>query len=112
MGVDATLAEGWKDLKVRNDTDYTFQIHIAFDEEHIIGSLYADRRLPLLYLISNGPVSYYRRQGAVWEEVDVLQTRTDRESGQIQSIRTLYRNVCRIGYPLPEGTEITEISES
>ncbi len=41
MGVDATLAEGWKDLKVRNDTDHTFQIHIAFDPEQISGQLYA-----------------------------------------------------------------------
>lgn len=108
MGVDATLAEGWKDLKVRNDTDYTFQIHIAFDQENISGYLYADRQDPLRYSISNGPVAYYRRQGTVWEEVDVIQSLTDRESGRVQSTRTLYRNVCRIGYPLPEGTIINE----
>ena len=108
MGVDATLAEGWKDLKVRNDTDSTFQIHIAFDPENISGYLYADRQDPLLYSVENGPVSYHRRQGGIWEEVDVIQTLTDRESGQVQSTRTLYRNVCRIGYPLPEGTSIVE----
>lgn len=108
MGVDATLAEGWKDLKVRNDTDYTFQLHIAFDQENISGHLYADRQDPLDYSVGNGPVTYYRRQGAVWEEVDVIQSLTNRESGQVQSTRTLYRNVCRIGYKLPEGTSIIE----
>ncbi len=108
MGVDATLAEGWKDLKVRNDTDYTFQIHIAFDRENIFGYLYADRQDPLLYSVGNGPVSYHRRQGGIWEEVDVIQTLTDRESGQVQRDRLLYRNVCRIGYPLPEDTPIIE----
>lgn len=108
MGVDATLAEGWKDLKVRNDTDYTFQIHIDFDRENISGTLCADRSSPLAYSVSNGPVAYYRRQGAIWEEVDVIQTLTDRESGQEQSTRTLYRNVCRIGYTLPEETLVIE----
>lgn len=110
MGVDATLAEGWKDLKVRNDTDYTFQIHIAFDRENISGYLYADRQDSLCCSVGNGPVSYHRRQGAVWEEVDVVQTLTHRDSGQVQSSRILYRNVCRIGYPLPEGTPIIDES--
>lgn len=108
MGVDATLAEGWKDLKVRNDTDYTFQIHIAFDEENITGYLYADRRDPLCYSVGNGPVCYSRRQGAVWEEVDVIRTLTDRDSGRVQDTRKLYRNVCRIGYALPPGTPIVD----
>lgn len=108
MGVDATLAEGWKDLKVRNDTDYTFQIHISFDRECISGALRADRQPFWDYSVSNGPVAYYRRQGAIWEEVDVIQTLTDRESGAKRSARTLYRNVCRIGYALPEGTVIIE----
>ena len=108
MGVDATLAEGWKDLKVRNDTDYTFQIHISFDRENISAVLRADRQPSLVYSVSNGPVVYYRRQGAVWEEVDVIQTLTDHESGQHQNTRTLYRNVCRIGYTLPEDTAIID----
>lgn len=108
MGVDATLAEGWKDLKVRNDTEYTFQLHIAFDAENISGYLYADRQDPLCYTVSNGPVRYLRRQGNIWEEVDVVQSRIDRESGQVRDSRTLYRNVCRIGYPLPEGTPIAD----
>ena len=112
MGVDATLAEGWKDLKVRNDTDYTFQIHIAFDEENISGYLYANRQDPLCYSIGNGPVCYCRRNNAVWEEVDVIQTLTERESGQMQSTRTLYRNVCRIGYALPPGTSIVESGQA
>lgn len=108
MGVDATLAEGWKDLKVRNDTDYTFQIHISFDQEKIYGYLHADRQDPLTYSVSNGPVAYYRRQDAIWEEVDVFQTLTDRETGQAQDTRRLYRNICRIGYTLPKGTAIIE----
>lgn len=108
MGVDATLAEGWKDLKVRNDTDYTFQIHVAFDAENISGHLYADRQDPLRYVISNGPVSYYRRQGGIWEEVDVVRARESRGDGHVQDTKILYRNVCRIGYALPQGTHVVE----
>lgn len=112
MGVDATLAEGWKDLKVRNDTDYTFQIHIAFDQENISGYLYADRQDPLRYSIGNGAVCYCRRQGVIWEEVDVIQTLTDRESGLVQNTQKLYRNVCRIGYTLPPETPIVEFGQN
>ncbi len=108
FGVDATLAEGWKDLKVRNDTDSTFQIRITFDNEQIHGYLHTDREDPLCYTVSNGPVTYYRRQDTVWEEVDVIQTLTDQKSGNIQETRILYRNRCRIGYTLPEGTRIIE----
>ncbi len=39
-GVDATVSEGWRDLKVKNDTDKTFQIGIVFDAENIYAALF------------------------------------------------------------------------
>lgn len=38
-GIDAAIYEGWLDLKVRNDTDNTFQVEIRFDENIMHGCI-------------------------------------------------------------------------
>ena len=107
-GVDATVSEGWTDLKVRNDTQTTFQISFVFDGEQIIGRVLANRYEGLTYEIVNGAPSYYRKKGAVYEEVDIRQKIVVRASDECIASNLLYRNRCRIGYPLPEGTLIEE----
>lgn len=108
MGVDATVSEGWLDLKVRNETEDSFQISLAFDEEHIIGRLLTDRDTGRFYEVVNGKPLYYRKNGKVFEEVDVNQRTISSATGECVSAKLFYRNKCEIGYPLPEGTEIIE----
>jgi vancomycin resistance protein VanW len=107
-GVDATVSQGWLDLKVRNDTDASFQISVDFDAEHIIGRIYTDTDTGRTYRVENGQPLYYRRNGSVFEEVDVNQSVLSRKSGECLSSKTLYRNKCKIGYQLPAGTPIQE----
>lgn len=102
MGVDATIAEGWKDLKVKNETDRTFQISVTFGERDIIGGLYVDEEPEFFWHVENGNTAYYRKENRVFEEVDVIQKRVSLHSGEVQEERVLYRNRCEIGYPLPE----------
>ena len=101
MGVDATVAAGWLDLKVRNDTDSTFQICIDFDEASIYGKILCDAD-GSAYKVFNGTVSYCREDGLVFEEVDICRKVPDGKE------ETLYRNRCQIGYKLPENTPIIE----
>ena len=108
FGVDATVAEGWLDLRVRNDTDCTFQIAVSFHGDRICGSVYAERDWGLTYQVINQDLTYYRLGGAVYEEVDIVQRAQETSSGMWVSTRRMYRNRCRIGYPLPAGTVITE----
>ena len=96
-GVDATFSEGWLDLKVRNDTRQTFQLELAFGEDSITGALRADQ--------PDG-VAYRRDQGGIYQEVDVVQRRLSRVTGELLEERLLYHNRCRIGYPLPAGTVV------
>lgn len=107
-GVDATVSEGWLDLKVHNETDRTFQIHIRFDPTHILGQLLADRDDGIAYEVVNSHRIYCRRNGRVFEEVDILQKQLSQDRGTCLSARILYHNTCEIGYPLPEGTPIQE----
>lgn len=111
IGVDATVAEGWKDLKVKNETDQTFQISITFDERCIIGGLYVERKPEAFWKVENGETIYRREGGRVWEEVDVIQKKVSACTGKTEEERTLYQNRCEIGYALPEGTRIEEASK-
>ena len=42
---DAAVAEGWLDLKVKNNTAYTFQIQISVDKYHMRGKVLSDAKL-------------------------------------------------------------------
>lgn len=60
-GTDATVSEGWLDLKVRNDTDNTFQIAIHFDDNYMYGEILSQRPVNTEYTVFNSSVSYIKR---------------------------------------------------
>ncbi len=107
-GVDATVSEGWLDLKVKNDTDESFQINITFDPDCITGRLLAGRDTGVSYEIGSGQPLYSRRDGSVFEEVDVGRNVISTSSGRSISSTLLYKNICEIGYQLPAGTQIAK----
>lgn len=105
-GVDATVSEGWTDLKVQNNTQTTFQISFVFDEEQIVGRVFTDRDNGLRYEVSCSEPTYCRVNGAVYQEVDVTRNVVDGISGMWVASEPMYKNRCQIGYPLPEGTPV------
>lgn len=107
-GVDATLYEGWLDLKVLNPTETTYEIRLDFTDGALVGRLLADRDDGLTLEVRNGEVAYVRRGGEIYEEADVLRRVLDRRTGGCLREETLYRNVCRVGYDLPAGTPVRE----
>ena len=107
-GVDATISEGWLDLKVKNDTNRTYQILLSFDSRHLFGRLLCSEEDACLYRIQNGEISYIRQNKEIIQLADIIQTRIDRGSGQPVESRRLYQNKCRIGYPLPSNINIAE----
>jgi len=107
-GVDATISEGWLDVKVRNDTEHTYQIAVAFDDENIIGRIFADKRPQVLYSVTNSGVAYFRESGGIYESVQVERSEMDADTGEMTRQALLYTNKCKICYPLPEAIEIKE----
>lgn len=105
IGVDATVSEGWLDLKVRNDTDRTFQIVISFDENNINGSILTDTLPAAAYQITNGKPLYYQKDGKTFEEVDIIQELISLSDGKCISSKLLYRNCCEIGYQLTDDVK-------
>ena len=111
MGVDATVAEGWLDFKVRNDTDDIFQLSIAFDEQHIIGRVLTDRDSGKVWRVTNRDLKYTRESDGIFEEVDVVQQVYDLAENRCLQEKTVYRNRCRIAYQLPPDTPIIRKDE-
>lgn len=107
-GVDATISEGWIDLKVRIDTDCTYQIWVTLDDEKIIGQVFADKEPQALYKITNGSIQYVRESGGIYEYAQVKRMQVALGTGEIIDCKLLYTNKCKICYPLPESVDIQE----
>ena len=111
LGVDATVTEGWQDLKVRNDTDTVFLLSLTFDNSHIIGRILTDHDLCKIWQVINRNLYYVRRPEGIFEEVDVVQRVYDTVKQNFVFEKIAYRNCCEIGYPLPAGTNVIEEGE-
>lgn len=104
-GADATVSEGWCDLRVRNDTDSTFRIGIDFSDTDLFIQIESDRSPACEYRVCNGAVTYIERGGKIYELAEVFREETDTADKTMER-RLLYTNECEIAYPLPEGTPI------
>lgn len=107
-GVDATISEGWLDLKVKNETDLTIQIGISFDSTKITGSLFTEKALPSFYEIEGKDLSYYRKNGNIYQKTAIYRREIAVDTLEILSENLLYTNICEIGYKLSDGTLIEE----
>jgi len=107
-GVDATVGEGWLDLKVKNETALTFQIAIEFDDTNITGSLLTNNAIPFTYEIDGKDLSYFSLNNAVYQEISIYRREIAAHTHKTMSERLLYKNLCLIKYQLPVGTEIQE----
>lgn len=106
-GIDATISEGWLDLKVKNTTDNTFQIKIDFDDEFMYGAIFSKKPEDFEYEIYNKNVSYFRKNKKVYQSATVYRLKKDKYSKYTESEK-LYSNKCEIAYQLPEDIYIEE----
>jgi D-alanine---D-serine ligase len=102
IGIDANIAEGWFDLKVKNNTNITFQISLVFEEEQMIGKVFTDKDIRFSYQIKNRDIHYERKKDEVFQKTDVCQLLLSKSTGELMNEKLLYQNICKIGYSLPE----------
>lgn len=110
-GVDATISEGWIDLKVQNNTDCTYQIAITFDDEKIIGQVFADKQPQVRYRVVNGDIRYFRERDGIYEYADVERIDITADTGETADRTLLYTNKCKICYTIPEHVKIQEANK-
>ena len=107
-GVDATISEGWLDLKMKNETDTTYQIGLDFDDRSFSISLFSDAQLPLLYEIEGKDLRYFRKNDKLYQQISIYRRELRPDTGVPISEELLYTNVCTIGYQLPDDTTICD----
>jgi vancomycin resistance protein VanW len=98
--VDATILEGWLDLRVRNDTDEAMQIELTQDDTYYYGKILVSRPPEKRYDVINQNLQYMERTGKTYESVDVIRRTVDLKTGSLQNQDVLYTNVCEIGYDI------------
>lgn len=101
-GIDATVSEGWIDLKAENRTAAAYQIGLDFDGRELKGYLLTDRLPKSRYEIRNGAISYRREKDGIYQKASVYRDCLDWETGKLQEEEKLYDNDCKIEYQLPE----------
>lgn len=102
-GIDATINEGWLDLKVKNDTENTFQIIVDFDDKYMYGRILSHRKLDTKYEVFNSEVTYIREEGKIHQIASVCRSE---DNGRNKIVKDLYVNKCEIAHELPENTVI------
>lgn len=98
-GVDATVSEGWLDLKVCNNTADTFQLVIFFDEEYIYINLLADKEQKEKYKIYNENNHIYSENNKMYREVTVWRSQINKYTKQSIN-QYLYIDKVEIGYKI------------
>ncbi len=61
-GVDAAVSEGWLDLKVKNNTNLTFQIEIYIDGTYINGRIFMEQDKEYFNEVINRERSFFKKK--------------------------------------------------
>ncbi len=99
-GVDATILEGWLDLRVRNDTGEAMQIELTQDDTYYYGKILVSCPPEKRYDVINQNLQYIERTGKTYESVDVIRRTIDMKTGSLLAQDMLYTNVSEIGYDI------------
>ena len=105
FGTDATISEGWLDLKVRNGTNHSFQVVILFDGKYMYGKILSQKPVHTNYTVFNSSVSYIKRNEIIYQISVVCREEVNQETGE-HTKRELCTNQCEIAYPLPDNIEV------
>lgn len=107
-GIDATITEGWLDLKVTNNTENTFQIVLYFDDIYEYAYLLVNNKPDYKYEIVNRDLHYYRKDENIYESVKVIQQKIDKQTNKLVGEKKLYTNTLKILYELPDTITVEE----
>lgn len=99
-GADAAVAEGWKDLKVRNDTQNVFQILVAVKEDELCGEVRAVYPLNVEYEVYHKHLRYYSKGNEIFRENDVFRKVISCSTGSVLDDARLFHSKSQVKHPL------------
>lgn len=107
-GVDATINMGWLDLKVRNDTTFTYQIIIDFDDKYMYAKILSDKNFKEEWLIVNENFKYTRKNNKIYENVEVIKITKNKKTKKVTKKEKLYDEIVEVNYGLAEDVVIED----
>lgn len=108
-GIDATINNGWLDLKVRNDTNNIYQIIIDFDENYMYSKILSNVEFDKKYTIINKDFKYIKKNKKVFESISVIRVIHNKKTNKIIGNEKLYDEIVEVGYELPKDIKIEEM---
>lgn len=102
-GVDATIAEGWKDLKVRNDTDSGYQIVFEFDDQSIYASIYSDKKVDAIYQVRSENLMYARENSVLYRYNEIYRIKKNPKNQEVLEKELILKNKTEIKYEIKES---------
>lgn len=97
-GLDATVYEGWLDLKAKNNTTQKYQILITFDEKYIYGTLCTDGEILYSYEIYNRNVVEFQKEGRSFIKFEVWRRKKEKSSLETIQDEFLYSQEVELTY--------------
>ncbi len=102
QGVDATIAEGWKDLKLKNNTNERYQIIFEFDDESIYGSIYSDKSPDTIIDIRSENLMYAKENGGTYRYNEIYRIKKNPITKEFINKELVLKNRTEIKYEIEE----------
>lgn len=102
LGTDATIVSGWLDLKMKNNTNMTFQILIETDDQYLYGAILSNHLMPYHYKIVEENGTYLKNQDEIYYDNDIIKEWYHKETNILAKREFLYHSHILIRYPVTE----------
>jgi vancomycin resistance protein VanW len=104
FGSGASVFYNYGDLRLRNETQATFQISVRLTDTDLIGAIRSDGDIPTWFVVEERGHRFSRSaDGRVYRDNELWQIAVDRLTGAKLSTRLIARNHALVKYPVPDG---------
>lgn len=110
FGTGATLVDGWKDLKMRNNSeDRTYQVNIWFDAKYIYGDITVDKYPEYVYHIKEEGHRFFKKNdGKIYRQNKIYKETVNRRTGNLEKTELIFENDCEIKYEIEDKICVME----
>lgn len=104
-GTGCSIVYNYVDLKLRNDTDSTFQLRVKVGERYLEGELRADQPQPRSYQVYGANERFYRLDGNYFRANEIWRSVIGQSTAYRASAELVRRNCAMTKY-VPQGVEV------
>ncbi len=109
FGTGATLVDGWKDLKMKNNSSSIYQINVWFDDAYIYGDIMVDKYPEYVYHVREEDHKFVKKSdGKIYRQNKIFRDIVSRKTGNLEKSELAFENDCEIKYELENDIRLVE----